>query len=82
MSLLPVPGCSHTIITFDYRLLSSSHVSQGWRMDPIIIFENLLMTGLLSCWTFEAVRLREELAERQVRKAQPSKALLCEPVSV
>lgn len=38
-------------------------------MDPIIIFENLLMTGLLMCWTFEAIRLREELVERQVREA-------------
>eukprot|EP00884_Botryococcus_braunii_P007190 jgi/Botrbrau1/16472/Bobra.0142s0066.1 len=40
-------------------------ITQGWRMDPIIIFENLLMTGLLMCWTFEAIRLREELVERQ-----------------
>jgi hypothetical protein len=40
-------------------------------MDPIIIFENLLMTGLLMCWTFEAIRLREDLFERQVLKAAP-----------
>jgi hypothetical protein len=38
-------------------------------MDPIIIFENLLMTGLLMTWTVEALRLREELADRQVSLA-------------
>ena len=43
-------------------------VFQGWRLDPLLLFCQLLTAGMALAFAVETLRLREEVAEAEVRE--------------
>ena len=40
---------------------------QGWRLDPLLLFGQLMTTGAAVSFAIEALRLRSEMYESEVR---------------
>ena len=45
-------------------------VFQGWRLDPLLLFCQLLTAGMALAFAVETLRLREEVAEAEVREKE------------
>ena len=46
--------------------LVDSFNSQGWRLDPLLLFGQLLTAGTATAFALEVFRLRESIAVREV----------------
>ena len=46
---------------------STALLLQGWRLDPLLLFGQLMTTGAALSFAIEALRLRSEVYEGEVR---------------
>lgn len=49
------------------RLVPVPPAAQGWRLDPLLLFGQLMTTGAAVSFAIEALRLRSEMYESEVR---------------
>lgn len=48
------------------RLVPVPPAAQGWRLDPLLLFGQLMTTGAAVSFAIEALRLRSEMYESEV----------------
>jgi Ycf66 protein N-terminus len=46
-------------------------IAQGWRLDPLLLFGQLLTAGTATAFALEVFRLRESLATKEVNHTAP-----------